>query len=371
MNHEIEWVQDLPSGEGTSFLNRQSAYFATFSWSIFDAFQISGFFTPKTANESSSIVAKFCLEANIDRHSTPKQIIDWLHELSKKLTRSPSGSSPVLNFTNSPIQIGIILRHNDYFYTATLGCQSHFYPSTEPSSFSLEIEVCGPHQILNRGENSFNFVFIASRGLVDYLQSQNIRHPVMIIQDELRNQFENCQTQEDISSVSTWTMECIERNYGRIPISIEVLLLCQRFWSNQPNLNNFNQLQPLCEQIDHLQIQNPRYVHEIPVPTVPVPPASSINSTNQTTEPEEDEEDRFLYDTAPPSTPISRVDPENDPRNLKNGDFPENCDQLKSVKAHVEGFDEFTAKFQERFPNCDTMSDFRAAIDRRWINETR
>ena len=72
-------------------------------------------------------------------------------------------------------------------------------------------------------------------------------------------------------------MECIERNYGRIPISIEVLLLCQRFWSNQPNLNNFNQLQPLCEQIDHLQIQNPRYVHEIPVPTVPVPPASSIN----------------------------------------------------------------------------------------------
>ena len=155
-------------------------------------------------------------------------------------------------------------------------------------------------------------------------------------------------------------MECIERNYGRIPISIEVLLLCQRFWSNQPNLNNFNQLQPLCEQIDHLQIQNPRYVHEIPVPTVPVPPASSINvsktyryiyycrnyfvcgtlrnifqSTNQTTEPEEDEEDRFLYDTAPPSTPISRVDPENDPRNLKNGDFPENCDQLKSVKAHV------------------------------------
>jgi len=94
-----------------------------------------------------------------------------------------------------------------------------------------------------------------------------------------------------------------------------------------------------------------------------------------------------LYDTAPPSTPISRVDPENDPRNLKNGDFPENCDQLKSVKAHVsdlkmlfliadygfkvEGFDEFTAKFQERFPNCDTMSDFRAAIDRRWINETR
>jgi len=115
----------------------------------------------------------------------------------------------------------------------------------------------------------------------------------MIIQDELRNQFENCQTQgntisktiniseklilEDISSVSTWTMECIERNYGRIPISIEVLLLCQRFWSNQPNLNNFNQLQPLCEQIDHLQIQNPRFVHEIPVPTVPVPPASSIN----------------------------------------------------------------------------------------------
>ena len=72
-------------------------------------------------------------------------------------------------------------------------------------------------------------------------------------------------------------MECIERNYGRIPISIEVLLLCQRFWSNQPNLNNFNQLQPLCEQIDHLQIQNPRLVHEIPVPTVPVPPASSIN----------------------------------------------------------------------------------------------
>ena len=146
---------------------------------------------------------------------------------------------------------------------------------------------------MNRGENSFNFVFIASRGLVDYLQSQNIRHPVMIIQDELRNQFENCQTQgntisktiniseklilEDISSVSTWTMECIERNYGRIPISIEVLLLCQRFWSNQPNLNNFNQLQPLCEQIDHLQIQNPRFVHEIPVPTVPVPPASSIN----------------------------------------------------------------------------------------------
>ena len=69
------------------------------------------------------------------------------------------------------------------------------YPSTEPSSFSLEIEVCGPHQILNRGENSFNFVFIASRGLVDYLRNQNIRHPVMIIQDELRNQFENCQTQ--------------------------------------------------------------------------------------------------------------------------------------------------------------------------------
>ena len=60
-----------------------------------------------------------------------------------------------------------------------------------------------------------------------------------------------------------------------------------------------------------------------------------FKSTNQTTEPEEDEEDRFLYDTAPPSTPISRVDPENDPRNLKNGDFPENCDQLKSVKAHV------------------------------------
>ena len=60
---------------GTSFLNRQSAYFATFSWSIFDAFQISGFFTPKTANESSSIVAKFCLEANIDRHSTPKQVL--------------------------------------------------------------------------------------------------------------------------------------------------------------------------------------------------------------------------------------------------------------------------------------------------------
>ena len=73
-------------------------------------------------------------------------------------------------------------------------------------------------------------------------------------------------------------MECIERNYGRIPISIEVLLLCQRFWSNQPNLNNFNQLrEPLCEQIDRLQIQSPRFVHEIPVPTVPVPPASSIN----------------------------------------------------------------------------------------------
>ena len=29
------------------------------------------------------------------------------------------------------------------------------------------------------------------------------------------------------------------------------------------------------------------------------------------------------------------MDPENDPRNLRNGDFPENCDQLKSVRAHV------------------------------------
>ena len=65
---------------GTSFLNRQSAYFATFSWSIFDAFQISGFFTPKTANESSSIVAKSCLDANIDRHSTPKQVSKLLQE---------------------------------------------------------------------------------------------------------------------------------------------------------------------------------------------------------------------------------------------------------------------------------------------------
>ena len=63
-----------------------------------------------------------------------------------------------------------------------------------------------------------------------------------------------------------------------------------------------------------------------------------FQSTNQTTEPEEEDDDRFLYDTAPPSTPISRVDPENDPRNLRNGDFPENCDQLKSVKAHVSHF---------------------------------
>ena len=70
------------------------------------------------------------------------QIIDWLHELSKKLTRSPSGSSPVLNFTNSPIQIGIILRHNDYFYTATLGCQSHFV-SSKPKVLKSVQEIKG------------------------------------------------------------------------------------------------------------------------------------------------------------------------------------------------------------------------------------
>merc|ERR1712093_77555 len=108
------------------------------------------------------------------------------------------------------------------------------------------------------------FILIASRGLIDFLKMQNIKHPIMMILDEIRGQYCHCQTQADITSVCTWAMECIERNYEKVPISADALLMIQRFWSTQPNLNA--QMDQTMRRLSDLSIRGtPQH---IPLPSI-------------------------------------------------------------------------------------------------------
>ena len=114
------------------------------------------------------------------------------------------------SFNNA--QIGIVLCHDAYYYTSTIGCQLHMvnfktlkeylkifkfilkYPPIEPSRFSTQIDVSGPHQILYRGVDTLNFLVIISRGLINYLQQQHNRNPIMYLSDGVKNQLEMCRT---------------------------------------------------------------------------------------------------------------------------------------------------------------------------------
>ena len=180
---------------GASFCYHESKpFFKTFSWSFweFGGFEICGFFTPRQENSVNKI-AQSCLESKIDKHSSPKVVMDWLKGLANSLSQTSNHFSGYGDHYSLPMQLGIIVKHGEFFYQATLGCTAKLYPSDSECRFSSELEILGPNPILNNGTDIPSFIMIASSGLINFLRSQNIRYPIRTIEDKLRLAFHDCQ----------------------------------------------------------------------------------------------------------------------------------------------------------------------------------
>merc|ERR1711892_1270526 len=204
----------------------------------------------------------------------------------------------------------------------------------EQSRFSTEIDISGPHQILYRGVDTLNFLVIISRGLINFLQQQQNRNPIMYLSDGVKNQLEMCRTSGNINNVSNWTIESVQRDYGKMPIDNSSLLMVHRFQPPKFTLQSAKlaELPQLPPQMINLHIghsdQNaPNTTRDYPIPT----PASSISRVTQ-------------Y--------------ENDPRNIEKDEVDGDEHRMVSVKAHVaDSFAEFADNFEQRFPGVATMAE--------------
>ena len=84
---------------------------------------------------------------------------------------------------------------------------------------------------------------------------------------------------DDVKWVCEKTIKCIERDYTHIPVTEQILLMSQRFWSDQPDLNAHmdnmdTSMTGLTERMDlELNIRAP--LRPIPLPVVQ--PSNSIN----------------------------------------------------------------------------------------------
>jgi len=152
-----DWTDDLPPAECCSIVNRESVKYTDFSWQIeANQIQITGFFTHRNNRDKSEIrqrIAQRCFGDEVEKNSTPGQVMQFLGDLTEELRTSRCIPREAWNSAgqNHPMQIGIILQHNQNIYTSSLGCQSIIYPVMENIKFSIEVEVSGPHAINGQG----------------------------------------------------------------------------------------------------------------------------------------------------------------------------------------------------------------------------
>jgi len=359
------WTNELtPPVPNCSFYT--NGQFKVFEWTL-DAYTISGFFSPVNQNATQFIVDQ-CLNHGPTRHAMPQTVIEWLRQLTNQTRQILTAAAhehhsnhyhqTAMQSSFNNAQIGIVLCHDAYYYTSTIGCQLHMYPPIEQSRFSTEIDISGPHQILYRGVDTLNFLVIISRGLINFLQQQQNRNPIMYLSDGVKNQLEMCRTSGNINNVSNWTIESVQRDYGKMPIDNSSLLMVHRFQPPKFTLQSAKlaELPQLPPQMINLHIghsdQNAtNTTRDYPIPTA----ASSIGQTIDSEYIIGDD----VMGTAPPVSPISRVTQyENDPRNIEKDEVDGDEHRMVSVKAHVaDSFAEFADNFEQRFPGVATMAE--------------
>ncbi|CAG5098539.1 Oidioi.mRNA.OKI2018_I69.XSR.g15758.t1.cds [Oikopleura dioica] len=211
-----DWTDDISGIPGFSAYNSCPIRYCTFSWRI-QSVDCCGFFAFTHSDEKLKYRAKIAFTCmGIAEQKNPSQTQRSVSELLEELRRECSGSPT----SNQGPQFGLILRHDGYLYTGTLGCQVAMWPSVEVSCFSLTISV----DVYPQSEVSPNMVVVlVSNGLLQYLADNNCPRPITRIMDEFRESVRGCTDNYD--KTCHWTMDRIENSYGKVSSTYEAVFL--------------------------------------------------------------------------------------------------------------------------------------------------